>query len=294
MTGRGFSLRQLRLFIATARQSSLAAAGRRLNVSQAAISESVRDLEAVLGLRLFDREGRRLRLNAAGHSFLIDAERLVREADDMARRYGASRQLTIGASVTIGNYILADLLADLRAKQPQTALSIVIRNTEAIAAALLAREIDVGLVEGLVGHPALEVRAWKADRLVIVAAPEHRLAPGAATEDLVAADWILREVGAGTRESFDAATRDWPSPVRVSMTVGGNELIKALVKMGLGLGCLSLAAVRGEVQRGELVIVPTPSFVLNRVLRIITPIGGKPNQALVKFLSICQAHGGMN
>jgi len=284
----GVSLRQLRLFVAAARHPSLAAASRRLNVSQATLSEAIRDLEGVLGRRLFDRDGRRLRLNALGHGFLVDAEHLVMEADDLVRRHGVKRQLTIGASVTIGNYILSDVLIALRRLQPELGISVVIRNTETIAKAVAAREVDVALVEGAIRNSDLEVRPWRNDALVVIAAQGHPVARGATVKDLMKADWILREVGSGTRESFDSVTRDWPQPARVAMTVGGNELLKALVRDGAGLGCLSAAAVVDEARRGELSIVPTGPFVMGRILRIVTPMGRRPDDAVSAFLSVCE------
>jgi DNA-binding transcriptional LysR family regulator len=72
------------------------------------------------------------------------------------------------------------------------------------------------------------------------------------------------------------------------MTVGGNELLKALVRVGAGLGCLSAAAVADEARRGELSIVPTESFVMGRILRIVTRIGRKPDAAVSAFLSVCE------
>lgn len=287
MSAPRFTLRQLRLFTSAARHPSLAAACRTLNLSQATLSEALRDLEAALGLTLFDRQGRRLRLNPTGRGFLIDVERLLGEADDMARRYGGGGRLTIGASVTVGNYMLGDILDALRRRRPGIGLSVVIRNTQEMAQAVLARQVDVALVEGAVGHPDLQVRDWRRDPLVVIAAPDHPLAAGATVEDLADAEWVLREVGSGARENFDAAAKAWPRPARVAMEVGGNELLKSIVRSGAALGCLSESAVRGEVRRRELAIVPTGSFAMIRTIRIVTPAGVGPSEAVAAFLEAC-------
>src|SRR5690606_23000173 len=123
--------------------------------------------------------------------------------------------------------------------------------------------------EGRAAHPELETLAWKEDELAVIAAPGHVLAAGASTVELSQARWVLREAGSGTRESFDAAAKEWPGPPKVVMTAGGNEFIKQAVAAGHGLGCLSRAAVQAEVERGELALVPTPRPPMVRTLTFV-------------------------
>ena len=270
-----------------ARHPSLAAAARSLNLSQATLSEALRDLEADLRVRLFERDGRRLRLNPAGHAFLADVERLLAHADDVARRHGGRQSLRVGASVTVGNYILPDLLNAFRHNRPDVVISVVIKNTQDMAAAVLAREVDVALVEGAVSHSELIVQPWRDDALSVFASPDHPLATKLVTlEDLSMADWILREAGSGTRETFEAVAAGWPSPPRVAMTVGGNELLKSIVGAGAGLGCLSAAAIFGEVRRGELVVIET-KLCMVRTLSTIRQSLPAPQGALASWLDFC-------
>lgn len=253
-----FTLRQLQIFAAVAKRDNLAAAGRELRLSQATMSEALRNLEALLGQSLFDRSNRRLVLNAAGRAFLNDAQQLLAQCDTVFRQHFGRARLMCGASVTVGNYILPPLLIALSQRHPELQVELVIRNTEGIAQMVLNRDIEAAIVEGKVIHHKLETIDWREDELAVFAAPDHPLAAGASEAALAEANWILRESGSGTRESFDDAAEDWPSPPKVVMTAGGNEIIKRAVAAGLGIGCLSKAAVERELARGEIVLVPTP------------------------------------
>ncbi|CAN7645369.1 LysR family transcriptional regulator [Phenylobacterium sp. LjRoot219] len=270
-------MRQLRVFVATAREGGVAAASRTLRLAPASVSVTLRDLEATLGVKLFERGTHRLRLNPAGTALLGDAERLLLSARNLAARHGQQR-LAIGASVTVGNYLLAPLLQALRVRHPALQVEVLVRNTEQMCEAVLSGRVDLAFVEGPFSRPELHVSRWRSDPLVVFAAADHPLAPGASSAQLQAASWILREEGAGTRKSFDAIVAGWPAAPKVVLTLGGNELIKTMVKNGDALGCLSEAAVAGEVGRGELAIVPTPFPMLDRELSIISrshlPTGG--------------------
>jgi DNA-binding transcriptional LysR family regulator len=124
------------------------------------------------------------------------------------------------------------------------------------------------------------------DELAIVAPPGHPAASDPHEAELRSARWVLREAGAGTRESFDAWTASWPTPPQVVLTAGGNALIVAAVSAGIGLSCLSAAAVAGELQRGELVRVPVSAPELMRTLSLVQRRDGHADRALDAFLAV--------
>lgn len=278
--------RLLRIFVAVAREGGIAAAARQLPLSPAAVSEGLSDLETRLRKPLFDRDRKRLRLNAAGAALLPRAEAILRDLADVERVHaGAREHLRVGASVTAGNYMLGGLVSQLRRDRPGLSLEIVIRNTRAIADAVEAFEVAVGFVEGPVDRSQLDVRPWLSDDLVLVVAPDHPLAGvRASPAQLASASWILREEGAGTRATFDAASAAHFEVKDVMLTVGGNELLKSAVKGGLGVGCLSVSAVDRELRSGELVEVAAPWMVLRRELFILTHLRKAPEPALAAVL----------
>jgi DNA-binding transcriptional LysR family regulator len=279
------SLRQLRIFVAIARNGGVAGAARALRLGPPTVSVALRELEGALGVELFERRAQRLHLTAAGHALLTDAEALLSQARSLAGRHGR-RRLALGASVTVGNYLLAPIIQALRISHPELELGVVVRNTQAMAQAVRAGEVELAFVEGPVAPDDLYALPWRDDELAIIAAPSHPLAHGADPEALQAADWILREAGAGTRDAFDAMAEAWPQPPRVSMTLGGNELIKAMVRAGLGLSCLSRAAVAPEIARGELAEVERAPL-LTRPLTIISRVPPPRTGPILTLLTAC-------
>ena len=251
------TLRQLQIFVAVARSGSTIAASAEILLSQSATSSAVNELERLLSLRLFDRSGKRLMLNDNGRALLPQALALLDGAasiERMSRDGGAQVQsLRIGASTTIGNYVLPKLLKQFLSDRPQdTALGwkskVTIANTETICDAVAAFELDVGLIEGPSHQPALSATPWLQDELVVVAGASR---PGAlhiqsgdeagklplkALRDMV---WLLREPGSGTREATDQLLLPYIRAYRRSVELGSSEAIKSAVAEGLGVACLS-------------------------------------------------------
>jgi len=263
------TLRQLQIFVAVARHGSTLAAGGDIALSQSATSAAVNELERTLDLRLFDRVGRRLLLNESGRLLLPRAMALIDGAlqfEHAARDGGAALQsLRIGASTTIGNYVLPGVLARLAQSQPAAnggawRSRVVIGNTAAICDAVAAFELDVGLIEGACHQPSLTVLPWLQDELVVVAAAASPLAqvegrvPLRALRDVV---WLLREPGSGTRESTDQGLLPHLRSYQRSIELGSSEAIKHAAAAGLGVACLSHWVVDDAVAHGHLVTLST-------------------------------------
>lgn len=263
------TLRQLQIFVAVARHGSTLAAGDDIALSQSATSAAVNELERTLGLRLFDRVGRRLLLNESGRQLLPRAMALIDGAmqfEHAARDGGGALQsLRIGASTTVGNYVLPGVLAGLARTQPNAADSawrsrVVIGNTAVICDAVAAFELDVGLIEGACHQPALTVTPWLLDELVVVAASGSAVAQGDGRVTLRAlrdAVWLLREPGSGTREATDQGLLPHLRSYRRSIELGSSEAIKHAVEAGLGVACLSHWVVDDAVASGRLVRLAT-------------------------------------
>ena len=278
------TLRQLEIFTAVADGGALAPAARRLRLSQATLSESLRDLEAVLGVALFDRSARPLQLTAAGRALAPEAKALLQGAESLLQRHARRPRLSCGASVTVGNYILPPCVIAFRLSHPEVMLDLVIRNTQQIARLVLDRDVQIGVVEGRVAHPDLSVRPWRRDELVIVAPPGHPALQNPTPESFARSPWVLREPGSGTRESFDAWAAGWPGAPQVALTAAGNAAIVAAVVAGLGLSCLSGAAVEDDLARGRLVRLPVRAPELVRTLSLVQRRDARPDPALAAFL----------
>jgi DNA-binding transcriptional LysR family regulator len=296
------TLRQLAIFTAVADAGSTTAAGQRVALSQSATSAALNELESVLDARLFDRVGTRLVLNDTGRALLPQARAVLDGVAGIEREFGlgaaggaASLQapLRVGASTTIGNYMLPTMIASYRRAWPDAHVDVQIANTGDIAAAVARLEVDIGLIEGPCHEADVEARLWREEELVIVCAPGHPLLRGDVQRRLgVGAlrqvPWLLRERGSGTREAVENALRPHLHQLQEGMHFGGTEAIKQAAVEGLGFTCLSLFAVQDLVTLGRLVRVETTLPRLLRRLWLIHHRRKQFSKSLARFVAHCE------
>jgi DNA-binding transcriptional LysR family regulator len=272
------TLRQLRIFQLVAESGTTASAANVLALSQSAASAAINELERLLELQVFDRVGKRLQLNDNGRALLptalsvLDGARSIeRWADDRESQVGTLR---IGASTTIGNYLVPGLLAGFRERlsnesQRSLRVTITIANTAAVAAQVAAFELDLGLIEGPCHDASLKVTPWREDELIVVAAPSDPIVPRSrrgkiSLQAMREATWLLRETGSGTRETIDQLLIPYLHRLRSGMEFGTSEAIKRAAAAGLGITCLSRCVVEDFLAAGSLVALPTELPKLNR------------------------------
>ncbi|MFT3763149.1 MAG: LysR family transcriptional regulator [Pseudoxanthomonas sp.] len=269
------SPRQLQVFVQAAAAGSLRGAADALHLTPPAASMALADMERLLGAPLFDRDRGRLRLNPRGRELLPLAQELLERHAELERVAASAGdaldgELRIGASNTVGNYRVGELLGDFVRDHPRVSIRLRVGNTEDIARALLDHRLDVGCVEGPVIHPDLEVRSWRDDALVACVAPGHRLAGRAVLRRRDFADerWILREPGSATRNLSEQALAKLPSP-RSVLELSQTEAIKQAVAAGLGIAFLPEVAIRDAVAAGRLAALETPFLDLRRKLSLL-------------------------
>jgi DNA-binding transcriptional LysR family regulator len=291
------TLRQLEVFVATARTGSTRAAADRVARSQSAASAALAELEAALGAPLFDRVGRRLVLNESGRTLLPKAASLLDQAADVQHLFSGAHAapLRLAASLSIGEYLLPGLLAQWKRGHRANPVRLLIGNTREVIAAVAAFEADVGFVEGSVTHPQLTVRAWMSDELVVVAAADHPLAGRPASlRQLREAPWALREPGSGTREAADRWLLERVGPLQVDFELSSPEGIKRLVAAGAALGCLAREVVAHELALGTLVELETGLPRATRRLGMVLHRDRQLGRDTEDFLQHCHrfAHAG--
>ncbi len=272
-----YSLRQLEVFLAAAHYENITRAAESLSMSQSAASSALRELEQQFDMQLFDRVGKRLQLNALGREIRARAEALMGLATELEQAFSqrhALGHLKVGATLTIGNYLAVSIMARYMAEQPGARVTLDVHNTREIADGVLNYELDIGLIEGELQHPDLHVTPWRDDELVVFCAPDHPLAgrPALSDADLVAARWISRETGSGTRQTFERALHGLVPQLDLALELQHTEAIKRAVEAGLGIGCLSRLTLEDAFRRGSLVELPVPQrdfrrqfyFILHR------------------------------
>lgn len=291
-----YTLRQLEVFLATARHESVSQAAAELAMSQSAVSGSLRDLEAQFDVVLFDRIGKRLRLSEFGRELRAPAEDVLARARELEQALGGSAvrgRLRVGATLTIGNYLAVPMIAAFRERHPEADVQLEVANTASIAARVADYSLDMGLVEGEFNHPDLALQPWRSDELCVFAAPGHPALRAGPLDDagLVAQPWILREAGSGTRQAFDRAMHGILASMHIVLELQHTEAIKRAVEAGMGLGCLSRISLEDAFRRGSLVPVPVRGRDLRRQLGILLHRSKYQGPALRAWLALCREAG---
>ncbi len=288
-----YTLRQLEVFLATARGENISRAAESLAMSQSAASGALRELEHQFGVSLFDRAGKRLKLNELGRVLLPKAQSLLEQAGELERLLAGNTEmgeLKVGATLTIGNYLAVGIMARYMNEVPGVRVALEVGNTAHIAAQVLHFRLDIGLIEGELQHPDLEAMPWRDDELVVFCCPDHPLAKAGklGEDELLAATWILREQGSGTRQTFDRAMHGLLPRLNILLELQHTEVIKRAVEAGLGIGCLSRVTLVEAFRRGSLVPLATPGRDFSRRFYAVLHKQKFRSRGIERWLELCE------
>ena len=287
------TLKQLDVFAAVAREGSVTRASEWLNLTQSATSMALSDLESQLDEKVFDRVGRRLQINDLGHRLLplaLESVARVREIEDICRGdLPGSGRLRIGASLSVGNYLMPQRIGDYLQLHPEAEISLDVGNTRHVVESVRQFTCDIGFIEGFCHDPDIDVLPWIDDELVIFASPQHPLAAkeSLTLEDLNEAQWILREAGSGTREVFDNAIAGKLVGMHIRLELSHTEAIRRAVEANIGLGCASRMTLQDAHDAKRVVILNTPFLDLRRSLFVLRHKNKYTTRGLRRFLAAC-------
>lgn len=265
------TLKQLTVFTTTARLEGITKAAQELCLTQSAASQSLKELESILGYELFSRFGRKLAINEQGKDLLNKANQMLALQAQIQQPQSNTLQgvLNVAASVTIGSYVMPELLANFVEKHPLVEPKLFISNSEGVIARLMAGQAHIGLIEAPISHQQLLISPWCDDQLAIFCSQHHPLAKQEqlTIKQMSEQRWILREHGSGTRSVFISAMQQQGAAVKNSMDLARQEAIKQAVKVKLGIGVLSYLSIQQELTFGLFKQLQTP-LNLNRQFSI--------------------------
>ncbi|MFB2863099.1 LysR substrate-binding domain-containing protein [Aeromonas sp. MdU4] len=287
------TLQQLKVFATIARYGNLGLAANELFLSKGAVSQSLQELERQLATPLFDRIHPRLQLNNEGRLLQPAAEELLTRMQDIENLFRPdaepSGQLRLGASQTIGNYLLPTLLATSK-HELGLPPKVTITNTHLLCHALANFELDLALIEGENHHPDLITEPWLQDEMLVVAQPGHPLANKVdlSLSRLGGETWVLRELQSGSREQFiqqiQPALPNWQAGLELNTL----EAVMLAVEKGLGISFISRLAVSDRLKDGRLIALPlTRRFP--RQLSLIWHKQKYHSASLRHFIHFCRA-----
>lgn len=293
------NLHHLEIFHAIAQGGSISACAQRMHISQPAISRQLKDFEQRIGVVLFDRLPRGMRLTQPGEVLRDYAVRLfeiARTAEAALKEVSDARQghLSIGASNTVGTYILPSLLARFRRSYPAVGISMFVGNTEQVSQGVADLRFMLGFIEGPLHVPDLRADRFIEDEILPVASPDHplsrrrRIVPA----DLSGQPLLMREPGSGTRELIE--TRLQRHGIRPGSIVefGNTEAIKQAAVHGGGVAWLPRVCMPRELADRELVGLPVRSLTIRRPLSVIRRPDGYTAPAAEAFLTLFGIRGG--
>jgi len=273
---RSVTLRQLRTFKTVADLSSFSLAARQLRLSQPSISYQVKELEEAIGMPLLDRLGKKVQLTEAGSVLYSYARRALDVLDEaslaLEEMNGIKRgNLRVGASTTVGIYLLPAALGAFKKLHPGLVISLEIGTRARVQEQVLLNELDLAVVGPALKDPDLAILPFISDELVVVAPANHKLASrrGLALKDLQDQPFVMREPASGSRSELEKAARKAGAKLNVAMELGSNGAIKHAVESGLGLAVISRYACALELSSGRLVELDVRGFPIRRDWHIV-------------------------
>jgi len=258
--------RRLQVFHTVAGVLSFTRAAEMLHMTQPAVTHQIRQLEEELNTRLFDRANNRISLTEAGEEVLGYASGIMTLYAEMEESIKAmtgnhTGLVTLGASTTIGEYLLPGLLGGFRERFPEVQIRLRVANTDTVVAMVADNALDLGIVEGTVENQLLMVEESLSDELVALMPPGHPLCESASVDvaRLLEHDFIQRESGSGTRSVVARWLSDNgidENALNSPIELGSTEAIKGAVRAGVGISIVSRATIVNELSLGTLCARP--------------------------------------
>ena len=284
---------RLKVFRSVALNLSFTKAAQELFISQPAISKHIQELESEFHTRLFDRMGNKISLTHAGQLLLDDCEPILKgyqklDFDMNAIRKKYNGELRIGASTTIAQYVLPEILADFINRYPNTSVSMLSGNSREIETALLSDRIDIGMVEGIISQPQLKYSTFMDDELVAIVNSKNQLCQKEeiSLSELRELPVVLRERGSGTLDVIENSLQKHGmslSDMNIVMYLGSTESIKQFVGHSDSIGIISVRSVSKEILRGDYKIIELQDTKLERQFRFVEKRGESAGlQSLLK------------
>ena len=272
--------RRLQVFYTVARQLSFTKAAEQLFMTQPAVTFQVKQLEEQFNTRLFERTHGRIALTPVGRLVMDYAERILALTEEMDARVadisGAiAGPLLLGASTTIAEFILPQILGEFKGAHPEVQARMMVANSETIVNRVADHTIDVGLIESPSYLPSLQNEICCDDELVAICAPDHVLAKRTSVraQELAAIPMVRREPGSGTREFTDNYFRENGvalEDINLLMELGSPEAMKGVVETGIAIAIVSRATIAKELKLGTLVAIPLAPRLM-RTLSVVHP-----------------------
>lgn len=284
----------LKMFCRVVEVGSISEAARMSFVTQPAVTNQIRYLEKHYGAALFDRTGGKLKTTEAGRILYPYAKEMInylRQSEEAVKEVlqGYESTLSIGASLTIGEYLLPGILGAFQKENKNISFNLTIGNTPRVLSQLENHEIDVALVEGIVENKNLQVSKFAEDELILVIPSNHRWnnRNEIDIEELPEEKMIWREKNSGARNIIEVIFKEHHilEKVRSRMELGSTQAIKSAVEAGLGIGIIPKLSVVRELEMGVIKHIAISGITMSRHLWVVQRPSRFPQKNINQFIS---------
>lgn len=288
------TLRHIKIFVAVCETGSITAAGEKLFLAQPAVSLAIADLESYYGIKLFDRIARRLYITEAGRHLFQYATHIVRLFEDMEKEVKNIDNIgviRVGASITIGNYLLPQYISALKARFPSMAVKAFINNSETIQQFICENKIDIGFIEGSVHDAYIVALPFREDELSMICATSHSFAGRTDVEivELEKQSFLLREAGSAGREIFDGIMAAHGLVVAPLWESISTQAIVRAVQANLGISVLPYLLVKDSLDRNEIGRFALKNISLSRQFSVAYHKNKFLTQSAQYLIEICRS-----
>lgn len=272
------NLRQLQIFVSVSQTGNMSETARQLYMTQPAVSQTISELEDDLEIKLFDRINKKISLTDAGEVLCSYSKKILlllaetrASIEDIANM--KTGRLRLGASTTIGIYLLPKIVGEFKKQYPNIQSYFTIDNTAVIEDMILNNHIDIGLVEGLVHSEDIIVKHFLDDELYLICSSNHPWAKRKTKvidpHEINGQALIIREKGSGTREVFEKIMTMHNLSFEETHVLNNTEAIKKAVEADIGIAVISKLAVQEELETGRLIKIDLKGIPISRQLNII-------------------------
>lgn len=285
---------KLKTFINVAKLRSYTRAAEMLNLTQPAVTQHIKQLEEYYEVKLIKKKGRQISLTEEGELLLKSAKEFETNSILLERKLknksSVNKRYNIGATLTIGEFVLPNLLGDYKRTHGNIDVIMHVHNLEEVLKRMSNGEFDLGIVEGPFDKSKFNYKKLKDDELVLVAAPTSSLAMREKVEIAEIINdgkLILREKGSGTRMIFENKLKELGhnlTDMKIYMEVGSIGAIKSLVEANLGYTVISREAVKRELDSGALTIIPIQGIRIIREFNFVF-LDQSPKDFIDDFMS---------
>lgn len=290
------TIHHMEIYIQVYKTQNITHAAELLHMTQPAVSRAIREIEAYYGIRLFERINKRLYITAAGKLFYAQAQHIIESFEQMEKElknWNASGLIRIGASVTIGNFLLPGLLSVFRQKYPTVQVHATIANGNNLQKSLLGSQLDIALIEGLVEEKDLHAEPFADDKLVLILPPGHPLLlqEHIYLPELLDYPLLLREQGSAGRTFLDQVYGILGKTLHPTWESVSTQAIVKAVHMGLGISFLPEQLVRQDLVNGFVCTRKISDVDLTRKHYLVWHKDKFLTQSMHNLISICKNMG---